>query len=111
RTSAALRTPVAPDVRRQSLRVRDLSVDVDIEVDGESRPVRAVSNVSFEIPPTKTLALLGESGSGKSLTVRAIAGLLDPGVRVGGGEVWLGDTELLSLPAAVRRQYAGPGIG
>jgi ABC-type dipeptide/oligopeptide/nickel transport system ATPase component/ABC-type dipeptide/oligopeptide/nickel transport system permease subunit len=111
RKTPAPRPRVATEVRRQALRVHDLSVEVDVDMDGGSRPVRAVSNVSFEIPPTKTLALLGESGSGKSLTVRAIAGLLDPGVRVSGGEVWLGDTELLSLPAGVRRQYAGPGIG
>jgi peptide/nickel transport system ATP-binding protein len=42
------------------------------------RIVRAVTDVSFSIPRGETLALIGESGSGKSTIARCIAGVLDP---------------------------------
>ncbi|MBI2205684.1 MAG: ABC transporter ATP-binding protein [Candidatus Rokubacteria bacterium] len=53
------------------LTVRDLSVEFDTR-DGL---VRAVNGVSFDLDAGQALALLGESGSGKSVTLRAILGL------------------------------------
>ncbi|SNB60711.1 peptide/nickel transport system ATP-binding protein/peptide/nickel transport system ATP-binding protein [Arboricoccus pini] len=60
---------------------------------GQSLPVRQVDLV---IEPGSRTALLGASGSGKSLTVLAIAGLLPPGARMQGQIVWGG------LPAGMR---------
>ena len=57
--------------------VSGLSVD-NLVVDyrsGRRRPVRAVAGVSFEVAAGSVLALIGESGSGKSTIARAICGL------------------------------------
>ena len=65
------------------LNVRDLSVAFDTR-DGV---VRAVNDVSFSLEPGRVLALLGESGSGKSVTLRAILGLHGSRHARVGGEV------------------------
>lgn len=48
-----------------------------------------VRDVSFTVAPGQVLGLVGTSGSGKSLTVMSLLGLLPPGVRQTGGEVRL----------------------
>jgi len=73
--------------------------------------LRAVNNVSFEALSGRTLALLGESGCGKSMTAKAVAGLLDPVADLAGGTVVLGGTDLAALTAKERLAYAGPELG
>lgn len=76
------------------LDVRDLSVS--FRSGGgllrRAHEVQAVSGVAFRILPGQTLALVGESGCGKTTTGRAIVQLLraQPGIRVA-GEAWLAD--------------------
>ena len=53
--------------------VRDLSVAID--------PLKPVDGVSFDIERGETLALLGESGCGKSMTALALMRLLPAGAR------------------------------
>jgi ABC-type glutathione transport system ATPase component len=48
---------------------------------------RLLHDVSFAVYPGESLGLVGESGSGKTLTLRAAAGLLPPGVFKTGGQV------------------------
>jgi len=52
--------------------------DLDIAIAGR----RVVRDLSFSIAPGETMALIGESGSGKSMTAAAIMGLLPPGARI-----------------------------
>jgi peptide/nickel transport system ATP-binding protein len=80
------------------LRVDHLSVAFR---DGR-RIVRAVEDVSFALADGRRLALLGESGSGKTVTARAIAGLLPEEARVSGSITW---------PALGRAPVAGRDIG
>ncbi len=55
----------------------------------------ALHGVSFSLRRGETLALVGESGSGKSLTALSIMGLLPPGAAASGGQVMLGEHDLL----------------
>jgi oligopeptide transport system ATP-binding protein len=59
----------------------------------------------------ETLAVLGESGSGKSVTAQAIMGILDtpPGFVTGGQVLYKGE-DLLTLPESQRRRYRGREI-
>jgi oligopeptide transport system ATP-binding protein len=72
--------------------------------------LRAVDDVSFTVRKGRTLALLGESGCGKSLTAQSIVGLLDPVAEVTGGSVHISDTDVLKLGRAGRRAIAGPKL-
>ena len=82
------------------LSVRDLSVAFETR-DGV---VRAVNDVSFSLEAGRVLALLGESGSGKSVTLRAILGLHPAGrTRVTGAVLVKGqDVNQLDERARVR---------
>jgi oligopeptide/dipeptide ABC transporter ATP-binding protein len=50
--------------------------------------IRAVDGVSFTLKPGRTLGIVGESGCGKSVTARAILGMVRPPGRITGGEIW-----------------------
>lgn len=62
------------------LEVRDLQVTMR----GRGGPVMAVRGLSFEVGHQEILAIVGESGAGKSLTVQAVLGLLGPTAEVRG---------------------------
>jgi oligopeptide/dipeptide ABC transporter ATP-binding protein len=70
------------------------------------REVRAVDGVNFTIDPGKTLAIIGESGSGKTVCCRAVMGLLPTGTAIG-GSARLRGTELLGLSDAQLRRHRG----
>jgi peptide/nickel transport system ATP-binding protein len=67
----------------------------------------AVHGVSFRVDPGETLALVGESGCGKSVTAFAIMRLLPPTARIHRGRVMFAGTELLGAPARVMRDIRG----
>ncbi|PBC77994.1 oligopeptide transport system ATP-binding protein [Streptomyces sp. TLI_235] len=69
---------------------------------------KAVNGVDYSVAAGETLAVLGESGSGKSVTAQAIMGILDspPGF-VTGGEIVFKGRDLLKLGAEERRKIRG----
>jgi peptide/nickel transport system ATP-binding protein len=73
--------------------------------------VRAVDGLSFSIERGETFALLGESGSGKSMTALSITRLLPDAGRIVSGAVRLEGEELLQLPEAAMRRVRGRRIG
>ena len=75
------------------------------------KPARVVDNVSFTISKGETFVLLGESGSGKSITSMSMMRLLPPAARVTRGEVLLNGQDLFKLPERKMRDIRGAGIG
>lgn len=72
----------------------------------------AVDDVSFTIDRGECVALVGESGCGKTLTGLAPLGLLPDRARISAqSEVWFDGTNLTQLPEAALRTYCGSRIG
>jgi peptide/nickel transport system ATP-binding protein len=68
---------------------------------------RAITTgTNLDVARGETVAIVGESGSGKSLTAKAIARLLPPGVSAAGAIVYDG-VDLMSLPESAMRQVRG----
>ncbi len=65
------------------LRVRDLRVSFKLD----EGTVRAVDGVSFDVFPRQVVGIVGESGCGKSVTMRAVLQLIDPPGRITAGEI------------------------
>ena len=74
------------------------------------RVLTAVDGVSFDVAAGETLALLGESGCGKSASALALMRLMPPGGRVLGGEVHFAGQELFGLPETRMRDMRGSGL-
>jgi len=72
---------------------------------------RLVDGLSFEIDRGECLAMLGESGSGKTLAARAVIGLLPPGVCATGGQVRLEGEDVLHAAPERLRMLRGPALG
>ncbi len=70
----------------------------------------AVAGISFEVAAGETLALLGESGCGKSATALALLRLLPAAGRIPGGAVLFAGRDLLRLPEAEMRGVRGGGM-
>ncbi|MBR0659275.1 oligopeptide/dipeptide ABC transporter ATP-binding protein [Neoroseomonas oryzicola] len=77
---------------------------LDFRQDG--RNLRVLDGVSFRVEAGRTLAIVGESGCGKSVTSLAVMGLL-PGTARVGGAIRLGGRELTALSAEERRKLRG----
>jgi oligopeptide transport system ATP-binding protein len=86
------------------LEVRDLHVEFRTR-DGVAK---AVNGVDYGVDEGETLAVLGESGSGKSVTAQAVMGILDmPPGRITGGEILFQGRDLLKLKEDERRKVRG----
>ncbi|MEU2496214.1 ABC transporter ATP-binding protein [Streptomyces sp. NPDC007883] len=96
-----------PAVPGALLEVRDLHVEFRTR-DGVAR---AVDGVSWSVAGGETLAVLGESGSGKSVTAQAVMGIVDtPPGRITGGEILFRGRDLLKLKEDERRRIRGAGM-
>jgi len=87
----------------QGLAVENLSV----EIAAGGRLLKPVEGVSFAIGPNECVALLGESGCGKSMTALALMRLLPEGARVASGSARLEGEELFALPEAAMGEIRG----
>ena len=86
--------------------------DLNVEFDTYGGVVHAVRGVSYSLERGKTLAVVGESGCGKSVTVQSIMGLIPrPPGRITKGKALLDGVDLLALPEKEARLYRGKEIG
>jgi peptide/nickel transport system ATP-binding protein len=86
-----------------TLSVRGLCVS--FQMSGERVP--ALEDISFDLRPGEVLALVGESGAGKSLTALAVMGLLPETARVDRGAVLLESRDLVGLPTQEMTRLRG----
>ena len=91
------------------LDVRDLRISFPAS---DGRRFHPVDGVSFSLDRGETLALVGESGCGKSLTSLALLRLVPPPGRIDpGSAIRLGETDVLTLEGEALRQIRGRRIG
>ena len=87
----------SPLVAVEDLTVRFVSRDLDVPV---------VNGVSFTVGRGKVMCILGESGSGKTVTLRSLMRLLPPTARLG-GRITIDGIDVLGLPESRLRQVRG----
>ncbi|WP_158744103.1 ABC transporter ATP-binding protein [Acidisphaera sp. L21] len=88
-----------------AMEVRDLTVRFRTD----EADVAAVNGISFALAPGETLTILGESGSGKSVSLKALMGLLPRQATIT-GKVLLKGTEILSLPPSQLAKLRGGAV-
>ncbi len=85
--------------------------DLHVEFHTADGIARAINGVNFDLFEGQTLAILGESGSGKSVTAQAIMGILDmPPAVIPKGQIRYCGQDLLTMPDEQRRKTRGPEI-
>ncbi|MEO5981680.1 MAG: ABC transporter ATP-binding protein [Pedococcus sp.] len=85
--------------------------DLHVEFHTPDGIARAINGVNFDLHEGQTLAILGESGSGKSVTAQAIMGILDmPPAVIPQGQIRYCGQDLLTMPDNQRRRTRGPEV-
>ena len=85
--------------------------DLQVEFRTDEGVVKAVDGVTYRLEKGEVLAVLGESGSGKTVHARAILRILDsPPAHITGGTARLRDIDLLTLDEADMREVRGAKI-
>ena len=98
---------LAIEAKEPLLAVNDLHTYFDLR----QGVAKAVDGVSFSLAPRETLAIVGKSGCGKSITALSLMRLVpDPPGRIAGGSVKLAGTDLLALDEEAMRAVRGNDI-
>ena len=100
-----------PDADRPNPSLLEVT-DLRVEFRSGREIVRAVNGASFSVRRGETVAVLGESGSGKSVTAAAIMRLLaSPPAHVTGGSIRFDGADVLGVPMSEWRRRCGLDIG
>ena len=85
--------------------------DLEVIYTSQKKIVQAVNKVSFDLKQGETLALVGETGAGKTTIAKAILRILpNPPAKLIGGQVWFDGEELTALPEEKMRDIRGGKI-
>src|SRR5437588_1347646 len=98
--------PIAPSLGRPLVEVKDLTV----KFVSREATVKAVNGVSFQMMPGEVLCIIGESGSGKSVTMRPLMRLLPKRRAVISGHMRVGEHDILSLSERQMTELRGATI-
>ena len=93
-------------MEQKTLEVRGLTVCFPTD----KGTIVPVNDVSLEVPEKSIVGIVGESGCGKSMTARAVMGLLRYPGKVTAGQVFLDGREITALPPKERRKLRGSEI-
>ncbi|HHS94719.1 MAG TPA: dipeptide/oligopeptide/nickel ABC transporter permease/ATP-binding protein [Rhodobacterales bacterium] len=106
-TTMVKRRGQVPPSSDKLLAIQDLSTEFHVG----PRTYKAVSNVSLSVEPGECLGVIGESGSGKSVTAESVMGLVasPPGVFTGGAVRFQGDA-LIGAPYKTLREKRGDRV-
>ncbi|MBP9560811.1 MAG: ABC transporter ATP-binding protein, partial [Syntrophorhabdaceae bacterium] len=85
--------------------------ELHTEISTESGTIKAVDNVSLQIEKGKVFGLIGESGSGKTMTAMSIMGLVPPPGRITRGEIFFEGKNLINLSKKDMESIRGNRIG
>jgi oligopeptide/dipeptide ABC transporter ATP-binding protein len=92
------------------LQVKNLKTQFKTQYKNQTANVLAVDNVSFSLQQGQTLALVGESGCGKSVTALSLMNLIPAPGKIIGGEVLFNQQNLLALSDRELQQIRGKKI-
>jgi oligopeptide/dipeptide ABC transporter ATP-binding protein len=85
--------------------------DLRVEFRSRKETAKVLNGVSYHVNAGETLAVLGESGSGKSVTAQTIMGILEtPPGKITGGEVRFEGRNMLTMSAGQRRKLRAERI-
>jgi oligopeptide transport system ATP-binding protein len=85
--------------------------DLHVEFRTRDAVVHAVNGISYSLAAGETLAILGESGSGKSVSAQAVMGILDsPPAFITQGDIRFRGEDMLAMPEDQRRKIRGRRI-
>jgi len=84
--------------------------DLSIRFRTDEEPIYAVDKVSFTLQEREILAIVGESGCGKSVTSLAVMGLLSPSAEILSGSIKLDGVDLTQLSQAEMRAIRGKDV-
>jgi oligopeptide transport system ATP-binding protein len=86
-------------------------VDLHVEFRTRDAVVNAVNGITYTLSAGETLAILGESGSGKSVSAQAVMGILDsPPAFITQGDIRFRGEDMLAMPEEQRRKIRGRRI-
>ncbi len=87
--------------------IRDLKVRAKSD---SGRRIDIIKGVSFDVSEGEVVALIGESGSGKTTIALTLMGHTRPGCTITGGEVWLDGQDLVQLTESQRQHLRGTDV-
>ncbi|OZI56017.1 dipeptide ABC transporter ATP-binding protein [Bordetella genomosp. 4] len=87
-----------------------LTVDVALDDAGNTAPAEVLRDITLSVPEGQMLGLVGESGAGKSMIGRMVAGTIPAGFRISQGSLTFKGQDLNQIRPAQRRQLLGRQI-